>query len=194
MNELVEPMIDHTLNAAAVQARLQRGWAPPPRPQAARLSPPLPAGAPAKTQARLAAQMGVSAAALLSHSDLYEEIQRALLQVFSDTLARVARPETLDAMLAQTLRGQADAEPAASLLADLPGPALPLSGGVSPLEGLSAREYEVLQRLAAGDSNKLIARALDLSPHTVKRHVANILGKLGATSRGQAAAWLRANH
>jgi DNA-binding NarL/FixJ family response regulator len=194
MNELVEPMIDHTVNAAA-QARLQRGWASP-RPQAARLPAPLPlpAGTQAKTQARLAAQMGVSAAALLSHSDLYEEIQRALLQVFSDTLARVARPETLDAMLAQTLRGQADAEPAASLLADLPGPALPLSGGVSPLEGLSAREYEVLQRLAAGDSNKLIARALDLSPHTVKRHVANILGKLGATSRGQAAAWLRANH
>ena len=44
---------------------------------------------------------------------------------------------------------------------------------------------------AAGDSNKAIARALDLSPHTVKRHVANILGKLGATSRVQAAALAR---
>ena len=50
----------------------------------------------------------------------------------------------------------------------------------------------MLQRLAAGDSNKLIARALDLSPHTVKRHVANILDKLGVASRGQAAAWHRA--
>ena len=47
----------------------------------------------------------------------------------------------------------------------------------------------MLARIAAGDSNKLIARALDLSPHTVKRHVANILDKLGAGSRGQAAAW-----
>ena len=55
---------------------------------------------------------------------------------------------------------------------------------------LSARERGVLERLAAGDSNKLIARALDLSPHTVKRHVANILDKLGVGSRGQAAAWL----
>ena len=54
---------------------------------------------------------------------------------------------------------------------------------------LSARERDVLERLAAGDSNKLIARALDLSPHTVKRHVANILDKLGLASRGQAAAW-----
>ena len=57
---------------------------------------------------------------------------------------------------------------------------------------LSAREQEVLSRLAAGDSNKLIARAFDLSPHTVKRHVANILDKLALESRGQAAAWYRA--
>lgn len=56
---------------------------------------------------------------------------------------------------------------------------------------LSPRELEVLARIAAGDSNKLIARALDLSPHTVKRHVANILDKLGLTSRGQASAWYR---
>ena len=45
--------------------------------------------------------------------------------------------------------------------------------------------------MAAGDSNKLIARALDLSPHTVKRHVANILDKIGVQTRGQAAAWYR---
>jgi LuxR family maltose regulon positive regulatory protein len=57
--------------------------------------------------------------------------------------------------------------------------------------GLTRREYDVLERIAAGDSNKLIARAFDLSPHTVKRHVANILDKLGLASRGQAAAWLR---
>ena len=53
---------------------------------------------------------------------------------------------------------------------------------------------EVLARIAAGDSNKLIARAFDLSPHTVKRHVANILDKLGVQTRGQAAAWHRARH
>lgn len=56
---------------------------------------------------------------------------------------------------------------------------------------LSEREREVLEALAEGHSNKLIARALDISPHTVKRHVANILDKLGLASRGQAAAWLR---
>ena len=59
------------------------------------------------------------------------------------------------------------------------------------LGNLSARELEVLQRIAVGDSNKVIARTFDLSPHTVKRHVANILDKLALASRGQAAAWYR---
>lgn len=63
-----------------------------------------------------------------------------------------------------------------------------------PLASLSPREREVLQRLAVGDSNKMIARTLELSPHTVKRHVVNILDKLGARSRGQAAAWWLTQH
>jgi LuxR family maltose regulon positive regulatory protein len=62
-----------------------------------------------------------------------------------------------------------------------------------PGSTLSSREHDVLERIAAGDSNKLIARAFDLSPHTVKRHVANILDKLALNSRGQAAAWYHEN-
>jgi LuxR family maltose regulon positive regulatory protein len=58
---------------------------------------------------------------------------------------------------------------------------------------LSARELEVLALLAEGQSNKLIARALDLSPHTVKRHVARILDRLDLASRMQAANWYRAH-
>jgi LuxR family transcriptional regulator, maltose regulon positive regulatory protein len=60
-------------------------------------------------------------------------------------------------------------------------------------ERLTVRELEVLACIAAGDSNKLVARALALSLHTVKRHVANILGKLDVQTRGQAAAWYRAH-
>jgi LuxR family maltose regulon positive regulatory protein len=76
-------------------------------------------------------------------------------------------------------------------------PRVPVIATAAPVAGqgllaaLSTREREVLERLAAGDSNKLIARALDLSPHTVKRHVANILDKLGVQTRGQAAACWR---
>ncbi len=84
------------------------------------------------------------------------------------------------------LRGQARRAPAAAPAKAAGAPA----GTGLPL---TEREREVLERIAAGDSNKLIARAFDLSPHTVKRHVANILDKLGANSRGQAAACYRAN-
>ena len=51
----------------------------------------------------------------------------------------------------------------------------------------------MLQAIARGLPNKLIAREFDISPHTVKRHVANILDKLNLPSRGQAAAWLHAH-
>jgi DNA-binding CsgD family transcriptional regulator len=52
--------------------------------------------------------------------------------------------------------------------------------------GLTDREVEVLAILAAGDSNKVIARRLGISPHTVKTHVARICDKLGVQRRGQA--------
>jgi DNA-binding NarL/FixJ family response regulator len=54
-------------------------------------------------------------------------------------------------------------------------------------EILTPREVEVLRLISSGASNQLIAQELVLSPHTVKRHVANILSKLGVSSRTQAA-------
>jgi len=53
-------------------------------------------------------------------------------------------------------------------------------------EPLSGRELEVLDLLAEGLSNKLIAHALNISGHTVKTHVASIFAKLGASSRTEA--------
>lgn len=52
--------------------------------------------------------------------------------------------------------------------------------------GLSPRELEVLATLAAGDSNKTMARKLGISPHTVKTHVARVCDKLAVQRRGQA--------
>ena len=54
-------------------------------------------------------------------------------------------------------------------------------------EPLSERELEILRRLADGDSNKEIAATLFITEGTVKNHVTNILGKLGARDRTQAA-------
>jgi NarL family two-component system response regulator YdfI len=53
-------------------------------------------------------------------------------------------------------------------------------------EPLSGRELEVLDLVAEGLSNKLIAHRLNISEHTVKTHVASIFAKLGAASRTEA--------
>ena len=52
---------------------------------------------------------------------------------------------------------------------------------------LTSREREILDHLARGQSNKSIARALDISPDTVKLHVRHILAKLNLSSRVEAA-------
>jgi two-component system, NarL family, response regulator YdfI len=63
----------------------------------------------------------------------------------------------------------------------------PASRPVAELtEPLTPRESEVLQMLASGLANKEIAARLAISEHTVKFHVASILGKLGAGSRTEA--------
>jgi DNA-binding NarL/FixJ family response regulator len=54
--------------------------------------------------------------------------------------------------------------------------------------GLTVRELEVLQLVAAGRSNREIAAELFISAKTASVHVSNILGKLGVASRGEAAA------
>jgi DNA-binding NarL/FixJ family response regulator len=56
----------------------------------------------------------------------------------------------------------------------------------SPGETLTAREIQVLQLMAQGLPNKIIAARLGISLHTAKFHVASILSKLGAASRTEA--------
>ncbi|MGH3406522.1 MAG: response regulator transcription factor, partial [Streptosporangiaceae bacterium] len=58
---------------------------------------------------------------------------------------------------------------------------------------LTPRELEVLRLLAAGHSNREIGAALFIAPKTASVHVSNILGKLGASSRTEAAAIAHSN-
>ncbi len=64
----------------------------------------------------------------------------------------------------------------------------PAEGNPSALAalGISPRELAVLRELAAGRSNKEIARALDVSPNTVKTHVSRLFEKLDARRRTDA--------
>jgi LuxR family maltose regulon positive regulatory protein len=108
------------------------------------------------------------------YAAIVDQLQHSVMQLVRATLEQARH----DASLAAPVRA-------------LPV-TLPVGPGSSSM--LSQREREVLRRIADGESNKMIARALSLSPHTVKRHVANILDKLGARSRSQAAAWLQRTH
>jgi two-component system nitrate/nitrite response regulator NarL len=76
--------------------------------------------------------------------------------------------------LARLVGGKSGAEPAA------PRPA-------APFAELTPREREILECIADGMSNKMIARALDITDGTVKLHVKAILRKLGMRSRVEAA-------
>ena len=55
---------------------------------------------------------------------------------------------------------------------------------------LTAREWEIAALLGRGLSNRSIAEELFISQATVARHVSNIFGKLGLSSRAQVAAWV----
>jgi two-component system nitrate/nitrite response regulator NarL len=59
---------------------------------------------------------------------------------------------------------------------------------------LTAREMQVVELLAAGLSNKDIARRLNIGVATTKSHVHNLLGKLGVQRRAQVARWMRDRH
>lgn len=97
--------------------------------------------------------------------------------------------------LAETIRKVHAGEPfiqpsvASKLLMDFgrKGRAPAGPGGALPDEELSSREIEVLKLLAAGASNREIAERLTLAEGTVKNHVSNILSKLHAENRTQAA-------
>ncbi|MFF5966227.1 AAA family ATPase [Streptomyces collinus] len=90
-----------------------------------------------------------------------------------------ARP-LADAATALGRRARLPLTPAAA-----PGPA-----PADPAEalGLTSRERDVLRLVAAGHTNRRIAQELFISPKTASVHVSNILGKLGVSGRGEAAA------
>lgn len=109
-------------------------------------------------------------------------VSAALRSGIRGVISREASPEEIESAIQAVNAGLVVIEGGSltALLRDL----RPATEALS--EPLSDRELEVLNLIAEGQSNKLIAHSLGISEHTVKTHVAAILTKLGAGSRTEA--------
>jgi two-component system, NarL family, nitrate/nitrite response regulator NarL len=127
-------------------------------------------------------------ALILTMSDSEADLSAALRAGVRGYLLKDMEPEDVVAAIASAARGELTVAPAMTLkLAQL----LQSGGKISDRRGLLAslteRERQILEHLARGESNKTIARALDISHDTVKLHVRHILAKLNLSSRVEAA-------
>ncbi|MFN8493078.1 MAG: response regulator transcription factor [Caldilineaceae bacterium] len=102
-------------------------------------------------------------------------------------LKAVSSPRLLEA-IRTVARGDSILDPAITnkVVTELTRLSHPLPAPQLLAEPISEREIEVLRLLAAGASNQEIADQLIVALNTVKRHVSNIMGKLGAENRTQA--------
>ncbi len=103
-------------------------------------------------------------------------------------LLKDMEPSELVSALGDVMAGKTVVAPdMAGVLAKLVQGEQPAARGRSPFSILTRREREILCHLAAGMSNKAIARELEISDGTVKLHVKSILRKLEVHSRVEAA-------
>jgi DNA-binding NarL/FixJ family response regulator len=120
---------------------------------------------------RLLTSLDLPAWGMISPEAPAESLQAAIQAVAEGLVA--ASPELVQFLLEQQPRLSIE----------------PVAGGAdsaSPGDRLTGRETEVLQLLAQGLSNKMIALELNISEHTVKFHVSSIYSKMGVSNRAEA--------
>ena len=125
---------------------------------------------------------------ILTMSDSETDLAAALRAGARGYLLKDMEPEDVIASIERAARGELTVAPAMTTkLARM----LQLGGKGSDrkglLDSLTERERQILDHLARGESNKAIARTLDISHDTVKLHVRHILSKLNLSSRVEAA-------
>lgn len=142
---------------------------------------------------------------MLTVSENEEDLAAAMLAGADGYLLKTVETEQLCDSIEKVLMGECVISPdmmtkfVTAFRSKVPAPksaegsqtavALSVEAGV---ESLSAREREILILIARGDSNKLIARELDIAETTVKVHVQHIFRKLNLTSRVQVAVYAAA--
>lgn len=104
----------------------------------------------------------------------------------------VVSPEMMGKLVGLLRQPATDQQEVKPVLISVPSASAPGSLAAvqdDPIHQLSPREREILVLIARGDSNKHIARELDIAETTVKIHVQHILRKLGLTNRVHAAVY-----
>jgi two-component system nitrate/nitrite response regulator NarL len=126
---------------------------------------------------------------MLTVSDHDEDVVSAITNGADGFLLKDMEPEEIIAKIKQAALGKMVIS---DRLAEVLASALrrPEKKVNNALESLTARELEILKLIAKGLSNKLIARALDISDGTVKVHVKHLLKKMNLRSRVEAAVWV----
>jgi two-component system, NarL family, nitrate/nitrite response regulator NarL len=127
-------------------------------------------------------------AVILTMSDGQEDLAAALRLGVRGYLLKDMEPEDVIAAIGRAARGELVVAPSLMLkLAQMLNAERPGTDRQDLLASLTERERQILEHLARGESNKTIARALEISHDTVKLHVRHILAKLNLSSRVEAA-------
>src|SRR5665647_2904141 len=125
---------------------------------------------------------------VLTMSDSEDDLSASLRAGVRGYLLKDMEPEEMIDAIGRAARGEMVVASAMTLkLAQIlqSGPKGSVKGDL--VASLTDREREVLDHVARGQSNKVIAKALDISHNTVKMHVRHIMGKLNLRSRVEAA-------
>ena len=125
---------------------------------------------------------------ILTMSDSEDDLSAALRAGVRGYLLKDMEPEEVIDAIGRAARGEMVVASAMTLkLAQIlqSGPKVSVMGDL--VASLTEREREVLDHVARGQSNKVIAQALDISHNTVKLHVRHIMDKLNLRSRVEAA-------
>jgi two-component system nitrate/nitrite response regulator NarL len=132
---------------------------------------------------------GITTPALvLTMSDSETDLAAALRAGVRGYLLKDMEPEDIARAIATAARGELVVAPAMTRkLAQMLAAGPKATNRHDLIATLTERERQILDHLARGESNKTIARALDISHDTVKLHVRHILAKLNLSSRVEAA-------
>ena len=137
---------------------------------------------------RLRAEGCDTPAVVLTMSDAESDLAAALRAGVRGYLLKDMEPEEVIAAIERAARGELVVAPAMTLkLTEMLQSGSKANDRKSLRDSLTERERQILDHLARGESNKAIARTLDISHDTVKLHVRHILSKLNLSSRVEAA-------